>query len=161
MGKNVAIVLLKHLKTMKTAKHLITLAFGLIVGISAGYGQHLPVKIKLSNIKNQKAPIHLGFYKQENDFPADGKQAFEFKATPNGKDTLTVSLPSVPPGDFAIAVYQDVNQNGRLDTNLFGMPKEPFGFSQNVHPKLSKPSFADCRITIAKAGQVVTITLID
>ncbi|MBM3418733.1 MAG: DUF2141 domain-containing protein, partial [Bacteroidetes bacterium] len=34
----------------------------------------------------------------------------------------------------AVAVYQDLDRNGRLDKSAFGFPTEPYGFSRNYHP---------------------------
>jgi uncharacterized protein (DUF2141 family) len=44
-------------------------------------------------------------------------------------------------GTYAIAVYHDRNENGILDTNLFGVPKEGVGASQNVIPRIGPPKF--------------------
>ena len=32
-------------------------------------------------------------------------------------------------GDYAFCVYHDINNDGKLNTNAIGIPKEPFGFS--------------------------------
>jgi uncharacterized protein (DUF2141 family) len=55
---------------------------------------------------------------------------------------LNVELPE---GTYAVAVYQDLNQNAQLDSNVFGIPTEPYGFSNNVRPKLRAPSFDETR----------------
>jgi uncharacterized protein (DUF2141 family) len=47
---------------------------------------------------------------------------------------------TVPPGKYAVSVYQDVNENGKLDQNFLGIPKEPIGFGNNYRP-LGKPDF--------------------
>ena len=36
------------------------------------------------------------------------------------------------PARYAVAVYHDVNGNGRLDTVPPGLPTEPYGFSNDV-----------------------------
>ena len=36
---------------------------------------------------------------------------------------------NLPIGECAINIYQDINNNGQLDTGLFGIPKEPVGIS--------------------------------
>jgi uncharacterized protein (DUF2141 family) len=36
----------------------------------------------------------------------------------------------IKPGKYAIAVIHDENCNGKLDTNMFGIPKEGYGFFQ-------------------------------
>ncbi len=52
----------------------------------------------------------------------------------------------IPPGTYAIGVYIDENENGKLDTNFFGIPKEQYGFSNNTKafgiPKFEAAAFA-------------------
>jgi MipA family protein len=46
----------------------------------------------------------------------------------------------VPHGEYALMVYHDENENGRLDKNFIGIPTEPLGFSNRYKPK-GPPSF--------------------
>ncbi|MCR6629512.1 MAG: DUF2141 domain-containing protein [Magnetospirillum sp.] len=62
-------------------------------------------------------------------------------------------LAGLPPGRYAVAAFQDVNGNGRLDTNLFGQPVEPHGFSR----KAGSGDFAAAAIEIG--GEVAQITV--
>lgn len=63
-------------------------------------------------------------------------------------------------GDYALVIYLDENNDGRLNRNFLGKPKEPFIFSNNIKPKLSKPSFDQTRVQLAP-GKVVVVTLQD
>jgi uncharacterized protein (DUF2141 family) len=47
----------------------------------------------------------------------------------------------VPDGEYAVMFYHDRNANNRLDRNVFGLPAEPYGFSNNARPRLGPPSF--------------------
>lgn len=38
----------------------------------------------------------------------------------------------LPAGRYAFKAFHDVNGNGRMDVNPFGMPVEPFAFSNNA-----------------------------
>ena len=49
-------------------------------------------------------------------------------------------------GRYAISVYQDLNDNKKLDLGIFNIPKEPVGFGNNFRPKFSAPKFEDCTI---------------
>jgi len=40
----------------------------------------------------------------------------------------------IPPGTYALVVIHDENMNGKLDTNWVGIPKEGYGFSNDVKP---------------------------
>jgi uncharacterized protein (DUF2141 family) len=52
-------------------------------------------------------------------------------------------LSFIKPGNYAIAVIHDENRNGELDTNMFGIPKEGYGFSSGAKVTMSAPSFSD------------------
>jgi uncharacterized protein (DUF2141 family) len=43
--------------------------------------------------------------------------------------SMAVEIPNVEPGEYAVAVIQDLNENQKLDRNFLRIPKEPYGFS--------------------------------
>lgn len=47
---------------------------------------------------------------------------------------------------IAIAAFQDENRNGVLDKNAFGIPTEPYGFSNNPPSTFGPPSFTAAAI---------------
>ncbi|MEI8122184.1 MAG: MipA/OmpV family protein [bacterium] len=59
--------------------------------------------------------------------------------------TMKGRIPDLPPGDYALMVYEDVNENGRLDKNFIGIPREPLGFSNHYWPK-GPPTFSRAMI---------------
>jgi uncharacterized protein (DUF2141 family) len=59
-----------------------------------------------------------------------------------GKDA-SFEFSDIKPGKYAIAVIHDENCNGKLDTNMFGIPKEGYGFSSGAEVTMSAPSFSD------------------
>ena len=48
-----------------------------------------------------------------------------------GRGTYQRSF-EIPPGTYAIKLHIDENENGRLDTNFIGIPKEQYGISNNT-----------------------------
>ena len=38
----------------------------------------------------------------------------------------------IPPGTYAVKLHIDENENGKLDTNFLGIPKELYGISNNI-----------------------------
>jgi uncharacterized protein (DUF2141 family) len=61
------------------------------------------------------------------------------KSTSSG--TISYTFKNVPKGTYAIRVFQDVDGDGQLSSNFFGIPNEPFGFSLNPKIKYGPPSF--------------------
>ena len=60
---------------------------------------------------------------------------------------------NLPAGDYAMKAFHDVNGNGRMDTNPFGMPNEPFAFSNNARGNMGPASWDRARFAVS--GQVV------
>jgi len=68
-------------------------------------------------------------------------------------------FPNLKYGTYAIAVYHDLNENGKLDTRTFGIPTEPYGFSNNPTVKWSAPSFSDASFELASSEQELKIAV--
>ena len=71
---------------------------------------------------------------------------------------ITHSFRDLKPGTYAIAVSHDLNGNHITDTTWVGIPKEPWGVSKNIRPKLRAPRFEeetrelDVGLLVAAAG---------
>ena len=115
--------------------------------------------IKITNIKENNKILYVGIYRAGDDFPAFNKYWKNIKVVTSGSSEIVEF--EVPVGEYAVAISHDLNGNGKLDKNLFGYPKEPFGFSNNFKPKLSSPSFSDCKFTFNHANSTISIKLID
>ncbi|HEX6015715.1 MAG TPA: DUF2141 domain-containing protein [Geminicoccaceae bacterium] len=60
------------------------------------------------------------------------------------------------PGRYAVAVYHDVNGNGRLDTVPLGLPTEPYGFSNDVG-RFRPPSFTAALVGVGEGSTTVVV----
>jgi uncharacterized protein (DUF2141 family) len=71
-----------------------------------------------------------------------------------------VIFSNLKPGRYALIVFHDENANGRLDKNFFGVPTEPYGFSNDAQGFLGAPSFDDAAILLGAHDEVAIIDLI-
>jgi len=62
---------------------------------------------------------------------------------------VTCLFVDVPDGTHAVAVAADLNGNRKLDVNFLGIPKEPWGVSNNVRPRLRAPRFDEAAFTVS------------
>ena len=74
-------------------------------------------------------------------------------------DSTTVSLGPVEPGRYSVAVFLDEDADGKFDSNFLGIPKEPFGFSNDVMGALGKPSFEKASFEVGANGARIELTL--
>ena len=72
---------------------------------------------------------------------------------------VTVDVPNVPVGTWAVLAYHDENGNKKLDTNFVGMPTEGYGFSNGAKARFGPPSFKDAAIAVGEGNVPATVTL--
>ncbi len=80
------------------------------------------------------------------------KQVFDISPT------RSYTLETVPTGTIAVMAFYDVNNNGKLDKNFIGIPKEPVALSNDYRPK-GPPSFKQASIRISE-GKETQVNLI-
>lgn len=114
--------------------------------------------LKINNVK-QQGTLYVNFCTKEGEWSANGKYHFKFANPAKGTNAFTIT--NIPAGAYAVAIFQDNNGNGKLDENMFGAPKEPFAFSNNIVPKLSPPKFEACKFLFSNEGQVLSIDLLN
>lgn len=118
--------------------------------------QKTNLKVDIQNVRSPKGAVYIALYHSPKDFPM-GKPIDGKKISVTGLSAQATF--SVEPGDYAIAVYHDENGNGQMDKRVFGIPKEPYGFSNNVKPIMSMPKFSDCKFSVGNGGRVISIKL--
>jgi len=82
--------------------------------------------LTVTNVKAGAGTVFVAIYDSEDHLKQD--KAFRKIALDATGPTLSAQV-SLPPGDYYVAVFQDMNGNGTLDTKIFGIPKEPVGLS--------------------------------
>jgi uncharacterized protein (DUF2141 family) len=82
--------------------------------------------IEINGITMQNGHIYVAIYSNEDDYK-NGNYFLSFIKEPsNATITFAVDLPE---GEYVIKIFQDVNNNGELDSNFLGIPKEPIGMT--------------------------------
>jgi uncharacterized protein (DUF2141 family) len=56
-------------------------------------------------------------------------------------EAIPFNFRQIEAGNYAVKVFHDKNSNQKLDKNLFGMPTEKWGVSNNLKAKLGPPNF--------------------
>ncbi|MBM1107164.1 DUF2141 domain-containing protein [Aurantibacter crassamenti] len=117
--------------------------------------------IEITNLKEEYVGknLYIGYWGDDKEnFPNEHKVVIKDKLTVNSTGfEITKDLVE---NTYAVSLYIDMNGNGELDKNMFGIPKEPYCFSRNYRPKLSAPDFDDCSFLVSKDTKI-TLELID
>jgi uncharacterized protein (DUF2141 family) len=123
-------------KLMITATAM-TLAF-------AAYAQ-VQLQVTVTGIKENKGSIRVGLFNSENDFLKKAVYGEIVKVT--GSEVVVV-FNNLPEGEYGVSVVHDENENGELDSNFMGIPKEGFGFGNDATGTFGPPSYSDAKIKV-------------
>jgi uncharacterized protein (DUF2141 family) len=70
----------------------------------------------------------------------------------------SVSFDGLPDGDYGVKAFHDVNGNGRMDTNPFGMPTEPYAFFNNARGNMGPASWERAKFSVSgTTAQTISI----
>ncbi len=97
---------------------------------------------------------------------AGDKAAFEGKGAPAGEMMIkivggqaTAVFAKLTPGTYAVRAFHDVNGNGKLDVNAFGIPTEPYAFSNDARGTMGPPSWSAAAFEVKAGGNTQSIAL--
>ena len=130
-------------------KWIISIGLGLFVMLlpgSAAAGD-FEITVKVSNIREASGRIAVGLFNHPETFPDMGRQ-YKGAFVDISDAAVTHTFTGIPSGTYAIAVYHDINDNRKLDTNFMKIPREPYGFSQGVKPRFGPPKFDDAAFVV-------------
>ena len=116
--------------------------FSLFIISSLVFGQSVQkgtIIVEITGIEDKGGIMTVGLYKETDKFLGIPSFGEEIKIT--DESTISLKFENIPFGSYAISIYHDLNENGELDSNFIGIPKEPIGFSKNYFPKFGPPKF--------------------
>ena len=128
-------------------KLLTVLAAMLFTGaVSAG-----DLKIEVSVPADRQGAVLAAVFDKADGFPRGTPLRTATAQVVQGKAMLQFT--GLPPGDYAVTAFLDENGNTKLDTNLFGLPTELYGFSRNARKPAGPPPFADAAFPVEGSAQ--------
>jgi uncharacterized protein (DUF2141 family) len=130
---------------MKNTLSLLAIIF-LLATTSSVFGQS-NIEVTVRNIEDEKGSIRVGLFTNDDDFLKKAVDGKVVKAT--GKEVKVV-FENLKPGEYAVSVIHDENDNGELDKNGVGMPKEGFAFGNNAMGMFGPPSFEKAKVVVEK-----------
>jgi uncharacterized protein (DUF2141 family) len=131
-------------------------AAALVLGAFSPLSHAAELTIEVSNITELKGSVMVALYVNGETWL--GKPALGSGAAANA-EKVTVKFADVPAGSYAAAVYQDVNGNGKMDSNVMGIPTEPYGFSNNATGRFGPPKFDAAKFLMADTATAIKLDL--
>ena len=130
-----------------------------IPAITAVYAADAPAKLEVAftGIDVQKGAIMLGIYDSEDAYnkgtPVNGARVVADKAD------VAAIIEGLPAGRYAIKAFHDIDGDGKMSSNPFGMPTEPFAFSNDAKGEMGPAKWADAAFDVTGATTKISITI--
>ncbi len=113
--------------------------------------------IHITGFDNTDGQAKVALVNSQKNYESDGApyMGFNFKII-NNEVLQTVN---VPKGEYAVKVYHDENTNDEMDTLMFGIPSEKYGFSNNARGTFGPPAFGDAKFKVESAEHKISIKI--
>ena len=110
---------------------------------------NVKLTVVVEGIEKIEGEMSIGIYNSDEGWTETDK---EFKGifVKVSSEIVSYTFEEIPAGTYSIAVYHDLNMNKILDKNLFGVPKEGYGFSNNVFGIVGPPDYLDASFLLDK-----------
>lgn len=112
--------------------------------------------VVVDQLKDKAGNVRAAVFNDPKSFP---KTMLMGQKTQASESAVTLTFTGLVAGKYAVSAYQDLNLNDKLDTNAFGMPREPYGFSQDARGRFGPPSFDDASFQLGNESKTIHIHL--
>ena len=114
--------------------------------------------LDVTGYAKQSGQIMVALYNSEDAFDSEGAPFRGAQVAVNSAQTA-ITFDNLPVGDYAFKVFHDVNGNGALDTNAFGMPTEKYAFSKDASDPFSAPEWEESKIYLPLGENIRNVFL--
>lgn len=122
-------------------------------------GTTADLEITIRNVLPGQGELRIALFDTADGFPHDPAPTMPTLRQRPDATTVQVRFYGLPQGRWAVMVLQDLNGNGRIDANLLGMPREPYGASNNRLPMLAPPRFEEALFTLGPEATRIQVDL--
>ena len=107
------------------------------------------VLVELTGLQEASGNLYIAVYDSDSSWLGDDTVMQQKVVIADARDgELVLAELQLPPGEYALSIFHDTNDNGELDTNFIGIPKEPVALSNNARPKFGPPKYKDAVFTL-------------
>lgn len=117
------------------------------------------LSVKVTGLRNDKGVIYMTVFKSSDGFPMNSENAVKIASSVIENGEAEVIFTDLQPGEYAVAVLHDEDNNKEVATNWFGLPKEGVAASNNAKGSFGPPKFEDARFKLGDDGAVQIIKM--
>jgi len=109
--------------------------------------------VEVQNLRTGQGPLMVAAYTDAANFRKTAASQLQLGVT---GETMTIKVCGLTGNVVALTLYQDLDSNGKMDANPFGMPTEPWGASGKAAPM--GPSWDSAQVPLGAETIVVKLS---
>jgi uncharacterized protein (DUF2141 family) len=139
-------------------KKLIILAI-CVSYVDIAKSQTISITVFIDNVTSNEGVIKVCVFNKAEAFPDKTNLAVKCVSAKATKGSMKIQVDGLVSGRYALAAHHDKNNDTKVNTNFFGIPKEPTGASNGAKGKMGPPKFEDAVLVVDKNKTEFVISL--
>jgi uncharacterized protein (DUF2141 family) len=115
------------------------------------------IRVEITGLRNNNGYVLVSVFKEGSGFPDQAEKAVRKAKLGINNRKAAIVFNDIQPGQYAISILHDENGDQKMNTNGLGIPKEGYGFSNNVTGAFGPPSFK--RASFKFNGDLSAVTI--
>jgi uncharacterized protein (DUF2141 family) len=115
--------------------------------------------LTVNKVKSDKGVVRVLLFDKADGFPDVVENAVKNASIKITGNKAVITFENIPAGTYALSVFHDSENTGKLRTNAFGIPRDGYGFSNNASGTFGPPSFEKAAFKVNAGNNAVSIDL--
>jgi uncharacterized protein (DUF2141 family) len=117
------------------------------------------LQLTVNQVKNNQGVVRVLLFKGADGFPDVVEKAYSNASIEIKGNKAEITFENLPEGTYALSVFHDSQNTGKLRTNALGIPRDGYGFSNNATGTFGPPSFEKAAFKVTAGKNLVAIDL--
>lgn len=136
-----------------------TVAAALLLSAAPALAQTADSKVVLTfETGARTGMVMVALYDSASAFDGGSARPVAATAVSASGNRVVATFENLPAGDYAMKAFHDVNGDGEMNTNPFGMPVEPYAFSNNAVGNMGPARWSAAHFAVSgETAQTISI----
>jgi len=117
------------------------------------------LRVTIEGLRNNDGVVRVALYNNSEGFPSQTAKALSVVTIRPVERRAVTIFNDLPFGTYAVAVLHDENENGKVDTNFLGIPREGVGASRDAPATFGPPKYDDAAFPLNVPRRAIRIRL--
>lgn len=139
---------------------MLVIAFSLACSVAVGNANEATLTVNFIGLKSSRGAVMVALYNNEAAYERSATAvdtAWHAAKLEIKNGTAVLKLAALPPGQYAIKAYHDLNGDSKLNVNPFGIPKEPVAFSNDAPVHRRMPLWSETAFFVHAGQNAISI----